>query len=58
MCKLFGKGTPRSLARTLPAIFSAVLAPIRAWSATATLVKGLGEPMVHLNLAQLIKVVA
>jgi transposase len=54
MRKLFGKGTPRGLARTLPAIFSAVHASIRAWSATATLVKRPGESMVHPNLAQLI----
>ena len=58
MRKLFGKGTPRGLAGTLLAIFSALHAPIRAWSATATLVKRLGESMVHPNLAQLITVVA
>jgi hypothetical protein len=34
---------------TLLAIVSDVHAPIRGWSATATLVKRLGEPMAHAN---------
>ena len=43
MRKLFGKGTPRGLAGTLPAIISAVNASIRLWSVPATLLKKLGH---------------
>src|SRR5271155_2781552 len=47
MRKLFGKGTPRGLAGTLSAIISAVNASTRRWYVTATLVRRLGESMVH-----------
>jgi len=54
MRKLFGNGTPRSLARTTSATISAARASIRLWSATATLLRRLGESMARANPDQMI----
>jgi transposase len=54
MRKLFGKGTPRGLAGTMPAINSAACVSIRLWSVTVTLLRRLGESMGRANLAQMI----
>jgi len=58
MRNLFGRGTPRRLAGTLPAMFSATHTLVRRWSATPTLVKRFGESKAHANPAQLITVAA
>ena len=58
MRKLFGKGTPRGLAGTLPAIISATCASIRLWSVPPALVRSLGYSMVRAKLAQMIFVAA
>ncbi len=58
MRKLFGKGTPRGLAGTLPAIFPATCTSIRLWSVTATLLKRLGQSIVRANPDQTIFVAA
>ncbi len=56
MRQLFGKGTPRGLASTRAAIFSAVLASIRGWSTPATLVTRFGDLMTLADPAQMITV--
>jgi transposase len=58
MRKLFGKGTPRGLAGTLPAIFPATCTSIRLWSVTATLLKRLGQSIARANPDQTIFVAA
>jgi transposase len=58
MRKLFGKGTPRGLATTLPAIISAARASIRLWSVPATLVRRISDSIVRLKSAQMITFVA
>jgi len=58
MRKLFGKGTPRGLAGTLPAIFSAACASIRLWFVTATLVRRFGDSMASAQTAKMISVAA
>jgi transposase len=58
MRKLFGMGTPRGLAGTLPAIVSTVCASIRLWSVPATLVRRFGDLMALANPAQTITVAA
>jgi transposase len=54
MRKLFGKGTPRGLPGTLPAIISAACASIRRWSVTGTLVRDFGASIARANRAQMI----
>jgi transposase len=56
MRKLFGKGTPRGLAGTLPAIISDACASIRLWSVSATLVRRFGDSIARTNLVQTISV--
>ncbi len=58
MRKLFGKGTPRGLAGTTPAINSDACVSIRLGSVTVTLLRRLGESMGRADLAQMIFVAA
>ena len=58
MRKLFGKGTPRGLARPLSAIFSVVCTSMRRWWVPATLVRRFSDSMARGNRTQTITVVA
>ena len=54
MRKMFGKGTPRGLARALPDIISAACVSIRLWSATAMFARRFSDSMARTNPAQMI----
>ena len=58
MRKLFGKGTPRGLARPLSAIFSVVCASIRLWCVPATLIRRFCDSMARTSPDQMITFVA
>jgi transposase len=58
MRKLFGNGTPRSMARTTSATILAACASIRLWSGLTTWLGRLVESMARANPRQMIMVVA